>query len=53
MNGRDFINRINYTWTDELKGFYYNDTVIPPKYVGDYMKNNKKKLVYQVLINII
>ena len=43
MNGRDFINRVNYTWTDELKGFYYNDTVIPPKYVGDYMKNNKKK----------
>ena len=26
-----------------MKGFYYNTSVVPPKYVGDYMKNNKKK----------
>ena len=43
LNSRDFTDKVKYTWTDELKGFYYNTSVVPPKYVGDYMKNNKKK----------
>ena len=43
LTKRDFIGKLKYTWTDELKGFYYNDTVVAPKNVGDYMKNNKKE----------
>ena len=43
MTSNDFTKKIKYTWTDELKGFYYNISVVPPKSVGDYMKNNKKR----------
>mgnify|MGYP004536350165 CR=1 FL=1 len=43
LNSRDFTDKVKYTWTDELKGFYYNVSVVPPKSVGDYMKNSNKK----------
>ncbi len=43
MTSNDFTKKIKYTWTDELKGFYYNISVVPPKSVGNYMKNNKKR----------
>lgn len=43
LTTHDFTDRVKYTWTDEMKGFYYNVNIVAPKYTGDYMKNNKKK----------
>lgn len=37
MDGRDFIDKVNYTNRDDMKGFWYKKTIVPPKNVDGYM----------------
>lgn len=37
MDGRDFIDKVKYTNTDEMKGFWYKKSIVPPKRTSGYM----------------
>lgn len=43
MDGRDFIDKVKYTNTDEMKGFWYKKTIVPPLSTDGYMSYDNRR----------